>query len=123
MLFNSYDFLFFFLPLCLAGHHLLRQWVGPRAAWVWVTLASLVFYAWWYVPYLGLLLASMAFNFGVGKVVADEGRAAGVRRGWLTAGVTANLVVLGWFKYAGFLDTNLAALGLDLPIPRFALPL
>lgn len=124
MLFNSYDFLFGFLPLVLLGHHVLSRRVGMRAAWIWLVATSLLFYGWWYAPYLLLLLGSMAGNYTVGRVTADERRGRTVRKGWLTIGVTANLALLGFFKYAGMFDDNVLFLtGIDLPIPRYVLPL
>ncbi len=124
MLFNSYDFLFAFLPLTLAVYQVASRRGGMRAAWTWLTLASLGFYAYWYPPYLGLLLGSIAFNFVVGRVVGDEERSASTRRSVLTFGVVANLGLLGFYKYAGFLAANLSALtGWDLPIPAYALPI
>ena len=47
MLFTSPEFLLAFLPLTLAGFHLLRLAGGPRLCVPWLFLASAVFYAWW----------------------------------------------------------------------------
>ncbi len=62
MLFNSYAFLFAYLPVVLAGYF----WLGrrrPRWAAAWLALASLFFYGYWETRYLPLLLASIAFNW------------------------------------------------------------
>jgi D-alanyl-lipoteichoic acid acyltransferase DltB (MBOAT superfamily) len=68
MLFNSYEFLFLFLPITLAGYF----WVARRGhepAIVWLVLASLFFYAWWRPVYLLLLLFSMLVtNFSISSV-------------------------------------------------------
>jgi len=68
MLFNSYEFLFLFLPITLAGYF----WVARRGhepAIVWLVLASLFFYAWWRPAYLLLLLFSMLVtNFSISSV-------------------------------------------------------
>ena len=55
MLFNSYIFLFGFLPPVLLGWWGLR-WKSARL--VFLTLASWVFYAWWVWRFLPLMLTS-----------------------------------------------------------------
>lgn len=122
LLFNSYEFLFLFLPLSLAGFFVL----GRRShglAMSWLVAASLFFYGWWYPPYLALLLSSVVFNFGGGLAIS---RSAGPRQRHrlLVAAVIGNLVLLGYFKYAGFLvGAADGLLGRDWPIPAIALPL
>ncbi len=62
MLFNSYPFVFLFLPITLAGFFALgRQSRGLAIAWL--ALASLFFYGWWNPAYVALLLASITFNY------------------------------------------------------------
>ena len=64
MIFNSFQFLFAYLPLVLAGTFLLARF-GADAAQAWLIAASLFFYAAWNVAYLPLLLLSVAFNYGI----------------------------------------------------------
>ncbi|NWF67333.1 MAG: MBOAT family protein, partial [Campylobacterales bacterium] len=67
MLFNSYEFIFLFLPIMFFGYFYLtskRLIVGSK---VWLVGGSLFFYSWWNVIYLPLLLGSMIFNYLVGK--------------------------------------------------------
>jgi D-alanyl-lipoteichoic acid acyltransferase DltB (MBOAT superfamily) len=109
MLFNSHSFIFLFLPVVFLGYFALgrRSHLAPV---VWLTLASLVFYAfggWQFVP---LLLASIAFNYGVGHLLIARKLRPGGRFAVLTIGVAGDLVVLGIFKYAGFFAANLNAL-------------
>jgi D-alanyl-lipoteichoic acid acyltransferase DltB (MBOAT superfamily) len=109
MLFNSYSFIFLFLPVVLLGYFALgrRSHLAPV---VWLTLASLVFYAfggWQFVP---LLLVSIAFNYGVGYLLIGRKLGHRARFAVLTTGVAGDLVVLGIFKYAGFFAANLNAL-------------
>ncbi len=54
MLFNSYVFIFVFLPVTLAGFFLLGRF-QPKLAAAWLTAASLFFYGWWNPLYVGLL--------------------------------------------------------------------
>lgn len=120
MLFNSLSFLFVFLPAVLLGCRLLER--VRRAAWIplWLGLASLVFYGWddpWRL--LPLILASICFNFLIGRGLARRpGR-------WLLAlGVAGNLLMLGYFKYVGFLAETLRFLGLDaIPSLQVDLPI
>jgi len=109
MLFNSYSFIFLFLPVVLLGYFALgrRSHLAPV---VWLTLASLVFYAfggWQFVP---LLLLSIAFNYGVGYLLIARKLGPRARFAALTTGVAGDLLVLCIFKYAGFFAANLNAL-------------
>ena len=64
MLFNSYPFIFVFLPVVLLGISRRPHW--PAAPVIWLALASLVFYSFSNWPFVALLLASIAFNYLVG---------------------------------------------------------
>ncbi len=66
MLFNSYVFIFLFLPIVLLGFYLLGKWGNNQIAIGWLVGASLFFYGWWNPIYLGLILASLIFNYAVG---------------------------------------------------------
>jgi D-alanyl-lipoteichoic acid acyltransferase DltB (MBOAT superfamily) len=110
VLFNSYPFLFVFLPVVLGGCFVLAS---RRAQWVvpWLVLASLVFYGWWDWRHVPLLVCSIAFNYVVGEIIARRGGASRGRSRWLLAfAVAANLGLLGYFKYAGFFAANADAL-------------
>ena len=106
VLFNSYIFIFGFLPIVFAGHALLRR--SQTVFWpiAWLVAASLVFYAWWRPEYLLLLLFSVAVNFGLGKLIIDGGLSRPRARAVLTVGIIFNLCLLGYFKYAGFFVAN-----------------
>src|SRR6202011_1739509 len=106
MLFNSYAFIFLFLPIALVGYFVMGR-LGNLAPVIWLGLASLVFYSvsnWQVVP---LLLASVAFNYVIGLLLISKRLRPGPRVAVLTIGVTGDLLVLGTFKYAGFLAANL----------------
>src|SRR4051812_24234813 len=110
MLFNSYAFLFAFLPLAVAGFFVLGKH-SARSAAGWLVASSLFFYAFWNPVYVGLLLASILFNFTLGARLARRPASARVDRRTVALGVAANLVVLGYFKYANFFVDNLNAIG------------
>jgi len=73
VLFNSYVFIFCFLPIVLAGYALLLRVPNPRWPIVWLGLASLCYYAWWRPEFLLLLLFSVTVNFGFGKLIIEGG--------------------------------------------------
>lgn len=97
MLFNSLAFLVGFMPIVLAGYAALAALRAHRLAIAFLALASLFFYSWWNPAHLPLILASIAFNFVVGRSLARTRS-----RALLALGVAANLALLGWFKYAMF---------------------
>lgn len=100
MLFNSYEFIFAFLPIVLAGCFLLARFSGPQAAQFWLTAASLYFYGSWNLRYLPLLLGSIAFNYGVALLLV---RTAAERRNYLLyAAAAVNLGLLGYYKYTNY---------------------
>ncbi|MFC7737650.1 MBOAT family O-acyltransferase [Roseomonas sp. GCM10028921] len=125
MLFNSHIFILAFLPVALAGFALLRQLTPTWPTRLWLLTASLVFYGWWSLTYLGLLLISLLANHALGQAIGRARIAApGRARALLALGISANLALLGWHKYANFAAGNLAALtGLDLAIGTVVLPL
>lgn len=104
MLFNSFSFLLAFLPVTLLGYF----WLARRdPAWgiAWLALASLFFYGWWELRYVPLLLASITANYGCAQAIRRaQGRA---RNWWLGGAIAANLVLLGYYKYANFFYTSL----------------
>lgn len=125
MLFNSYVFVLAFLPAALAIFHLLRRNGLDRASIIALTLLSLSFYGWWDARYLLLLVPLMLANYGLARTLVprEGGRRPGAR--WmLAAGVTVNLAVLGYFKYANFFVDNVNALfGRDIDLAHVVLPL
>lgn len=130
MLFSTYTFLLFFLPLVVVGYYLLGR-IHWRAGTVWLTFSSLAFYAWWkpeadqpWTPwFLLLVVGSCAGNFWCGNALAAC-RAPRMRRALVTLGVSANLSLLVYFKYLGIFATWSHALsGWPATIPHLILPL
>ncbi|MBL1265299.1 MBOAT family O-acyltransferase [Methylomicrobium sp. RS1] len=124
MLFNSYAFIFGFLPITLILFFL----IGKRSQFLaaaWLTLASLAFYGWWNPNYLLLLLLSIGFNFQIGKQIAlMKLRSSGWAKAVFILGVAVNLGLLGYYKYLGFLIGNLNHfVERPLPVPEIVLPL
>src|SRR5215831_11973005 len=125
MLFNSYAFIFAFLPITLAGFLALGR-VHPRAAAAWLACASLFFYGWWNPAFVPLLVLSMVGNYAFGLSIArtrarDRRRLA---RALLVCALATNLGVLAYFKYAKFLLANLGwLLPVHLDASAITLPL
>jgi len=122
MLFHSQAFILGFLPLALAGFFLLGRLGGRAWALAWLLAASLFFYGWWNPRLVPLLAGSIAANYWLGQRIlrhAQSGHATPARR-WLIAGITCNLALLGWFKYADFLlhiaAPNAPLLSIFLPL-------
>lgn len=105
MLFNSYAFLFLFLPITLLGYFALQR-VGKRF-WnvqrricirnVFLLAASFVFYGWNRPAYIPVLVSSIAVNYGFFRQMEKPRHKKKV----LAAGIVFNLGVLACFKYIG----------------------
>lgn len=98
MLFNSFPFLFAFLPVVLLGFHLVGR-LGRIVAIGWLSAASLIFYGYWNRAFLLLLLGSIVFNFLCAQAIARAGQGSGPQRAFLCAGIAGNLSLLGYYKY------------------------
>lgn len=108
MLFNSYEFIFLFLPATAALFFLLGGTGCHRAAIAWLIAASGFFYGYWNPSYLPLIVLSVLFNYFVGLALSEH------KRKWLLmVGIAVNLGVLGYFKYANFFIENLPFLSLS----------
>lgn len=125
MLFNSYEFLFGFLPVTALVYLLLLRARHATAAKLWLAVASLFFYGWWNVLYLPLLLGSIVFNFAVANAIASEAPAwVRFRRPVFWFGIAANVSLLGYFKYADWLISNWnGVFGAGVPLLHLLLPL
>ncbi len=105
MLFNSYTFIVFFIILLLL-HNLPLQWKIKK---VNLLFASYLFYAVWNPPFIILLWLSTLVDFLVGKKLFYENGIV-KRRFLLILSLVANLGMLGFFKYGGFLLENFVLL-------------
>ena len=102
MLFNSFEFILGFVP-CVAVAFFAIGRMNRAAAAVWLALASLFFYGWWDPRYVPLLVGSVLFNFAMGSWIARCRQAgSGATNRALAIAIAADLVLLGYFKYAHF---------------------
>ena len=122
MVFSSIEFLFYFLPVTLAGYYILKRWRGVSN--IFLSVMSLGFYAFGAPKFFPIMMASIVMNwlFGlwVDRVRDDKKKA----RLALTLMVVFNLGLLGVFKYLMFLMNSVNAwFGIRLPVPQITLPI
>lgn len=125
MLFNSYEFILMFLPATFFIYFYLNKKRLTDAATAFLVIASLFFYSWWNIVYLPLILVSMVFNFIIGTSLTKEGQHKRVSKNKLLAfGISADLALLGYYKYSDFFISNLNHLySTDFPLLHLLLPL
>jgi alginate O-acetyltransferase complex protein AlgI len=103
--FNSYVFGAFFLVVLAVYHAPLLSWRGQKR---WLLVTSYLFYAAWDPVFIVLVWLSTFVDWGAARlIVASPTRAR--RRALLIASLIVNLGVLAYFKYGGFLLSNLVA--------------
>ncbi|MGD0461496.1 MAG: MBOAT family protein [Tepidisphaeraceae bacterium] len=121
MLYNSFQFLFVFLPLCLLLYFAAAK-VSGWFANVVLAAMSLLFYAWWDPWNLLVIAISIMANFTMGLALRSD--RAKFKKGLLALGVAANLALLAFFKYTNFALANWAAVtGRHFQPLQIALPL
>ena len=119
MLFSSITFLFLFLPIVMAVYYI----VPGRGKNIVLLIASLFFYAWGEPVYVVLMILSILFNYFCGRDIQANGEDAGKAKLSLAFAVTVNILILGFFKYYGFiLDTVNSLLPSDIPYRELPLP-
>ncbi|MBB3112688.1 D-alanyl-lipoteichoic acid acyltransferase DltB (MBOAT superfamily) [Paenibacillus phyllosphaerae] len=140
MLFNSYVFIFAFLPVTVIVYFLLNRFRLSELAKMWLALSSLFFYGWWDVKYVPLILASIGFNYLMGRLLMRPApryrgdpddpndylkeRGRGKRRALLAFAVICNVLLLIYYKYADFFLTNLNEVaGTNFGLLKLILPL
>ena len=107
MVFSSFEFLFYYLPVTILVYYLLpARFRNPV-----LFFFSILFYGWGEPVYVLLMLATLAadwfFGWLCGKYRESDPKKA---RLWLILSCVFNLGILGFFKYWNFLAGNLSAL-------------
>jgi alginate O-acetyltransferase complex protein AlgI len=126
MLFNSFPFIFGFLPVVLAGFYTLGHW---RRDWAisWLILASFFFYAWWRPLNVLLITPSILVNYVLARTIerlAGAGAKPRAASAVLVVGIIFNLCFLGYFKYVNFFGSVIGdVFGVDLVLAKIILPL
>ena len=99
MLFNSYVFVFCFLPVTLAGFAVLARVSGRASAAPWLVAASFVFYGWWNPSFVPLLSGSIAFNYALARAIGRAGARPRVQSALVALGIGCDLAALVYYKY------------------------
>jgi len=124
MLFNSFGFIFLFVPITFAVYFVLNRKNLRISQKSWLILASLFFYGYWNPIYVALLLGSLLFNYAIGLTLIRKRERLEPSRSMLLVGVAGNLILLAYFKYMDFFITNInAILSLNLKLLHVTLPL
>ena len=105
MLFNSYAFIFAFLPVVVVGYALIVTRRARAVTMVFLVVASLVFYSWSNWRYAFLISSSVLYNYTCGLCLRSETVRCYPRgrRAMLGVAIAVNLCLLGYFKYTNFL--------------------
>ena len=106
MLFNSYEFIFAFLPITFFIYFYLNHKRLTIASKGFLVFASLFFYSWWNILYLPIILVSMLFNFIIGSSLNDTKNIKVSKKSLLILGIVSNIALLGYFKYTDFFIEN-----------------
>lgn len=145
MLFNSYIFIFLFLPLCLAGFYILQNRQATLAK-VWLTCFSLWFYGYFNQTYLLIMICSIIGNYFIHCKIVEardekndiqikmnfqgsgsetkQSRIINRSRDIMIIGVALNLLVLFYFKYFDFFIVNVnSVFGSSISMKNILLPL
>lgn len=129
MLFNSYVFLFYFLPVSIVGYYGLSKYVNITAAQIWLAGSSFVFYGWWNPFFVLLLVTSITANYLISLWILATTERPAFQRSLLTIGVVLNLsaliyykyifAILGFFHAMGMLSADLGQVVLPIGISFF----
>ena len=121
MLFNSYEFIFVFLPIAFGIYFFLNAKGYFQISKISLIISSLFFYSWWNINYLPLIVLSIVLNFFISQALMGDPKH---KKLYLLGGLGFNIGLLGYFKYMDFFISNLNwGLGLDMPLLHLALPL
>ena len=127
MLFNSYEFIFAFLPITFFIYFYLNHKRLTIASKGFLVFSSLFFYSWWNIAYLPLILISMLFNYVIGNSLNKEiktNKKSFSKKSILIFGIVCNIALLGYFKYADFFIENFNfAIGTNVNLLHLVLPL
>ena len=130
MLYNSYEFIFLFLPITLICFYQLGKRGYEKFALLWLVLASFLFYGRWNPNYLIFLLTSLGVNYGFGRTIYSQFRTVITNKFvindqfFLTCGIVFNLGLLAYFKYANFfVDSINGLVGSNWTLKTLIIPL
>jgi len=121
MLFNSYEFIFVYLPVVFFGFFFIAP-RNYRLAALWLAGASMFFYGWWNPKFVSLLFASILFNYSAGYLIG-QARLASQSKSILFGAIIVNLALLAVFKYLNFFIHEINDMGGSVTQVNIVLPL
>ena len=124
MLFNSFEFIFIFLPSVLVGYYFLKASLLSDLSNIFLVAASLTFYSWWNLAYLPLIAFSIIFNYCAAYCLSDSRKFICNKKLIYIISIIANVALLFYFKYVDFfienanllLSTQFSLLNIVLPL-------
>ena len=123
MAFNDLSFLFIFFPVVLVLHKVIPTITGKNIV---LLVCSLVFFAWGTPEYVFLMILVILFNYFSGLQMQqqkEEEDESGAKRTLVTS-VVVNLLLLGFFKYWGFVIENInGLLRTSIPVRNLSMPI
>ena len=123
MAFNDLSFLFIFFPVVLVLHKVIPTITGKNIV---LLVCSLVFFAWGTPEYVFLMILVILFNYFSGLQMQqqkEEEDEFGAKRTLVTS-VVVNLLLLGFFKYWGFVIENInGLLRTSIPVRNLSMPI
>lgn len=128
MLFNSFEFIFMFVPIVFTMWCLLKRLRQAKMAILSLLFASLLFYTYWNPPFVILLMASIGGNFVLQRTIYSYMQKGilfrHTSRYVMYAGVVLNLLFIAYFKYKNFILYNVdILLGQEASYHTLFLPL
>ena len=125
MIFSTYRFIFVFLPITFFGYFLLNHFRYFSLSKIWLVLASFYFYAQGSPAFFPFFLGSVVGNYVVGSSLTNmSGEQTKQRKLLLFAGVMANVILLGYYKYTDFFIENYNLItGSDVALKHIVLPI
>lgn len=106
MLFNSYIFIFAFLPISVLGYFAINKMKKHKLAKYFLLIMSLVFYGYFNIYYLAIILSSIFINF-LGGVLLRNTEKEWIRKLELGILLLINIGILFYYKYFDFFIINI----------------
>ena len=105
MVFSSFLFLYFFLPLCIFFYFIVPKKLKNLS----LLISSLFFYAWGTFEFFPIFLASSLIDFIIANIIFKSNTYINFKnfkisknKFWLTTGIILNILLLGYYKYSNF---------------------
>lgn len=106
MLFNSYIFIFAFLPVTLIGYFMIKKYEEDNLSRLFLLLMSLIFYGYFNKKYLIIISVSIIVNYSISIKIIKEYNSI-TKKIIMIIGIIFNLGLIFYFKYYDFFIENM----------------